>query len=284
MSNRETALPSDEGSRRLLPVTAPPMKRYLTLLLSLLFVLPLPAQSRREALLEYQARRRQAYTEFRDNYRKACADFMRKRWEAFRAEAPVPVPERREPDIPVMKHPDAPSVPTQDRMPYDKVVDLPEPAPEMPDAPGIAETPVLPGKPAAGKGDGDNGVQQGRKPAAGTDDAAPAVDVSRPFKFTFYGTGCSVSLAAKHRFNLASVQENSVANAWEGVSRGSYDAVAAECVALKKALGLNDWGYYDLVRTLADGFCGPKTNESVVLQSFLMALREWTTRGSGCDS
>lgn len=49
------------------------MKRYLTLLLSLLFVLPLPAQSRREALLEYQARRRQAYTEFRDNYRKACA-------------------------------------------------------------------------------------------------------------------------------------------------------------------------------------------------------------------
>ena len=154
------------------------MKRYLTLLLSLLFVLPLPAQSRREALLEYQARRRQAYTEFRDNYRKACADFMRKRWEAFRAEAPVPVPERREPDIPVTKHPDAPSVPTQDRMPYDKVVDLPEPAPEMPDAPGIAETPVLPGKPAAGKGAGDNGVQQGRKPVAGTDDADPAVDVS----------------------------------------------------------------------------------------------------------
>ena len=278
MSNRETALPSDEGSRRLLPVTAPPMKRYLTLLLSLLFVLPLPAQSRREALLEYQARRRQAYTEFRDNYRKACADFMRKRWEAFRAEAPVPVPERREPDIPVMKRPDAPSVPTQDRMPYDKVVDLPEPAPEMPDAPGIAETPVLPGKPAAGKGAGDNGVQQGRKPAAGTDDAAPAVDVSRPFKFTFYGTGCSVSLAAKHRFNLASVQENSVANAWEGVSRGSYDAVAAECVALKKALGLNDWGYYDLVRTLADGFCGPKTNESVVLQSFLMAEAGYKVR------
>ena len=160
----------------------------------------------------------------------------------------------------------------------DKVGDLPEPAPEMPDAPGIAETPVLPGKPAAGKGDGDNGVQQGRKPAAGTDDAAPAVDVSRPFKFTFYGTGCSVSLAAKHRFNLASVQENSVANAWEGVSRGSYDAVAAECVALKKALGLNDWGYYDLVRTLADGFCGPKTNESVVLQSFLMAEAGYKVR------
>lgn len=104
------------------------------------------------------------------------------------------------------------------------------------------------------------------------------MDVSHPFKFTFYGTGCSVSLAAKHRFNLASVQENSVANAWEGVSGGAYDAVAAECVALKKALGLNDWGYYDLVRTLADGFCGPKTNESVVLQSFLMAEAGYKVR------
>ena len=93
------------------------MKRYLTLLLSLLFVLPLPAQSRREALLEYQARRRQAYTEFRDNYRKACADFMRKRWEAFRFEAPVPLPERKEPPQPVVKQPDDSAAPTQDRIP-----------------------------------------------------------------------------------------------------------------------------------------------------------------------
>lgn len=260
------------------------MKRYLTLLLSLLFVLPLSAQSRREALLEYQARRRQAYTEFRDNYRKACADFMRKRWEAFRAEAPVAVPLRREPDRPVTKHPDGISVPTQDRMPCDKVVDLPEPAREMPGAPGIAEVPALPGNPAAEKGARGNGAEEGRKPAAGTDAAAPAVDVSRPYKFTFYGTDCSVSLAAKHRFGLPSVQEGNVADAWERVSGGSYDAVAEECRAMKKALGLNDWGYYDLVRTLCDTFCGRKSNESVVLQSFLMAeagYRVRLARGDG---
>ena len=82
------------------------MKRYVILLLSLFFAVPLAAQSRREALLEYQARRRQAYAEFQDNYRKACADFMRKRWEAFRSEAPVPLPERKEPPQPVVKQPD----------------------------------------------------------------------------------------------------------------------------------------------------------------------------------
>lgn len=256
------------------------MKRYLTLLLSLLFVLPLPAQSRREALLEYQARRRQAYTEFRDNYRKACADFMRKRWEAFRAEAPVAVPLRREPDRPVTKRPDAPSVPTQDRIPYDKVIDLPEPAPMVSDMPEAAETPSMPEKPVAGTGNTGNGssVGSGRTPGTGTDAATPSVDTSRPCRFMFYGTDCSVSLAAKQRFTLASVQEGSVANAWERVAGGSYDVVAAECQTLKKALGLNDWGYYDLVRTLCDAFCGRKSNESALLQSFLMAEAGYKVR------
>ena len=77
------------------------MKRYLTLLLSLLFVLPLPAQSRREALLEYQARRRQAYTEFRDNYRKACADFMRKRWGLSAPRLRYPCPNAGNPMSPL---------------------------------------------------------------------------------------------------------------------------------------------------------------------------------------
>lgn len=101
------------------------MKRYLILLLSLFFAVPLAAQSRREALLEYQARRRQAYAEFQDNYRKACADFMRKRWEAFRSEAPVPLPERKEPPQPVVKQPDESAAPTQDRIPYKEVVEAP---------------------------------------------------------------------------------------------------------------------------------------------------------------
>lgn len=261
-----TALPSHEGGPPSFTRNRSPMKRYLLLLLSLLFAVPIPAQSRREALLEYQARRRQAYTEFRDNYRKACADFMRKRWEAFRAEAPVPLPERREPDLPVSRQPDAPAAPTQDRIPYDKITDLPEP-------PAAAGVPAGPDKPAAGKD--APAVPDAPK---GGDAAAPAVDASKACRFTFYGTGCSVSLEAKHRFRLASLQESSVANAWERVAGGSYDAAAAECAGLKKAMQLNDWGYYDLVRTLGDAFCGAKSGESVVLQSFLMAEAGYKVR------
>lgn len=244
------------------------MKRYLILSLSLLFAVPLAAQSRREALLEYQARRRQAYAEFQDNYRKACADFMRKRWEAFRSEAPVPLPERKEPEQPVVKRPDESAAPTQDRIPYKEVVEAPVSA--QPEVPALPQTPAVPDAPAATKVP-DVKKDEGRTPPAGKGSPAPAVGTSRPCRFTFYGTDCSVSLAAKHRFRLASLQENSVADAWERVAGGSYDPVAKECRELKEQLRLNDWGYYALVRTLSDEFCGKQSAESVVLQSFLMA-------------
>lgn len=241
------------------------MKRYLILLLSLFFAVPLAAQSRREALLEYQARRRQAYAEFQDNYRKACADFMRKRWEAFRSEAPVPLPERKEPPQPVVKQPDESAAPTQDRIPYKEVVEAPvrtvpaipatPVAPEVPGAPEEPDGPKAPDAPAEPKLPGTKKDGDRTPPAAtGKGGPAPAVVTSRPYRFTFYGTECSVSLAAKHRFKLASLQENSVADAWERVAGGAYDPVAKECRELKEQLRLNDWGYYALVHTLSDGF------------------------------
>ncbi|WP_295935624.1 hypothetical protein [uncultured Alistipes sp.] len=259
------------------------MKRYLILLLSLLLAVPVLAQSRREALLEYQARRRQAYTEFQENYRKAYSDYMRKRWEAFRSEAPVPVPVRREPDVPVVKQPDAPATPTQDQIPYDKVIEQPV-APVVADVPTEPEKPVVPEKPVAPeKPADDKGKPQTPVTEPGTE-AAPAVDASRACRFAFYGTDCSVSLTSSHRFRLASLQENSVANAWDRVAGGSYDAVANECRELKKQLNLNDWGYYDLVRTLSDAFCGKKSGESVVLQAFLMAETGYKVRLARGDS
>ena len=217
------------------------MKRYVILLLSLFFAVPLAAQSRREALLEYQARRRQAYAEFQDNYRKACADFMRKRWEAFRSEAPVPLPERKEPPQPVVKQPDESAAPTQDRIPYKEVVEAPvrtvpetpatPAAPEVPGAPKEPDGPKAPDAPAEPKLPGTKKDGDRTPPAAtGKGGPAPAVVTSRPCRFTFY-----------------------------------------ECRELKEQLRLNDWGYYALVRTLSDGFFGKQSAESVVLQSFLMA-------------
>lgn len=70
---------------------------------------------------------------------------MRKRWEAFRAEAPVPLPERKEPPQPVVKQPDESAAPTQDRIPYKEVVEAPvRTVPAIPATPAAPEVPGAP--------------------------------------------------------------------------------------------------------------------------------------------
>ncbi len=218
------------------------MKRIFLLGILLCCLSPLPAQTRREALLEYQARRRQAYNEFRSNYRKACADFLRKRWEAFESQQPMPRPERREPVAPIVKDPEAGTVPTHDELPFDRIVDLPAISPDGGSAPA---TPA---------------VRPEKRP-----------DTSRSLRFSFYGTECSVNLTDKERIRLSSVQESAVAAAWERICAGGCDKAAAECMELKRQLKLNDWGYYELARAIAERACGEGTNESVLLRAFLMA-------------
>ncbi len=220
------------------------MKRLLLLGILLCSLAPLGAQTRREALLEYQARRRQAYTEFRSNYRKACADFLRKRWEAFDSQQPIPRPERREPVAPVVKEPDAGTAPSRDELPFDRIVDLPATPP-------------------------DNAPAQAPAPADNRPEKRP--DASRSLRFTFYGTDCSVNLTSGSRIRLSSVQESAVAAAWERICSGGCDKAAAECQELKQQLKLNDWGYYELARAIAEQACGEATNESVLLRAFLMA-------------
>lgn len=225
------------------------MNRYCLLLLTLLTATPLAAQSRREALLEYQARRRQAYTEFRDNYRKACADYMRKRWEAWHPEAPRPLPERQEPVHPVVKAPEAPAPATSEQLRYDEIIVI-SPALEPETQAVTPESPTT----------------------------------ARPFRFSFYGTDCSATLTRAQKFRLTSTQENAVATAWEHIAAGGYDRVAEECQELKRQLRLNDWGYYELTRTLAEAFCGADTDESVLLRAFLLAeagYRMRLARGDG---
>lgn len=238
------------------------MKRSILLLLTLLMSMPLLAQkTRQQALLEYQARRRKAYTEFSANYRKACSDFMRKRWEAFQTKAPLPMPERKEPINPIVKQPDALTVPTPVQIPIDQVVDLrPTPSPKTPVPPKPA-TPAAPAKPAAPT----------TPQKLTTSSTKPDINQSRPLKFTFYGTACSTTLTASQKLQLSSLQENAVANAWDKITGGGYDQAARECLELKKQLKLNDWGYYDLVRTVANTFYGDNSNESILLQSFLLA-------------
>lgn len=256
-----------------------------------------PAEARREALLEYQARRRQAMQEYQENYRKAAAEYMRKRWEAFNVQSPDAMPERKEPIAPVVKQPTSVTPPSERKMPTEEVVDMRKPTPTptpsptpaapkpevkpqpqkpvapakpAPAAPAPEKRPTTPSKPAPEKKPAEPAKPTPAKPAEPTV-SKPATDTSRPMKFNFYGTPCSVSLTSANVIRLTSTQEGAVATAWEQITSGAFDKVVEECRQIKEQLCLNDWGYYTLAQTIADNFCGKSSNESILLQSFLMS-------------
>lgn len=251
------------------------MKRLIIILFAII-ALPLSAQTRREALLQYQANRQKALTEYSTNYRNACVEFMRQRWEAFNVEAPVAMPERKEPVEPVVK-PTAtdvkPTTPSQAvTTPAEPVKPTAEPQPK----------PATEGKPLPEKVQPKTPSATPLRPAVTPDAVAStpkpkapiAPTTSNPshsFKFTFYGTECSVPFNSTHTINLSSISENAVATAWQSIASGKFDPISAECKKLSKQLNLNDWGYYSLVRTVADTRYGENSNKSLLLQSFLLS-------------
>lgn len=212
----------------------------------------LTAQTRREALLQYQANRQKALTEYSSNYRKACAEFMRKRWETFNAEEPTPLPERKEPLTPIVKTEVVPTS-TKPVVPESKPNTMPQ---EMPK--GIV----------ASQPKQEQVIQPSPKKDPITN---PKTDTSRSLKFTFYGTECSISFDRNNSINLTSLNEDAVASAWQSIASGRFDRIFGECQTIRKNLKLNDWGYYRLAQSVGEACFGENSDKSRLLQSFLLS-------------
>ena len=233
------------------------MRRFLLFTFAVITLLPLSAQTYKEALLEYQANRNKAMAEYQSNYRNACAEYMRKRWEAFNAEVPVVMPERKEPTEPVVKERPEVKEPQPTTQPAKPEEQKPTIQPAQPKQPVVPEA-----KP----------IQKPEVPkVVAPQETTPKVDTSQALKFSFYGTKCSVSFNSSHSINLSSVSENAVASAWQTIVSGKFDRIFEECKSIKTALNLNDWGYYRLIQTVADTCYGTSTPKSLLLQTFLMS-------------
>lgn len=88
-------------------------------------------------------------------------------------------------------------------------------------------------------------------------------------KINFGGTNFYVSNAMNRACNLKGVSENAIADAYEALCSTNYAALLKDCDQIKKALSLNEWGYFTLLRQLSDVSCGT-SDESVVMQQFLL--------------
>jgi hypothetical protein len=97
------------------------------------------------------------------------------------------------------------------------------------------------------------------------------IPTTKEFNFICYGTPCTVRFDNSLRFKLNSNSENAVADAWQQLSSEMSEILLEDCLRLRKDLSLGDWAYYCLLRDLGDSYFGTNTDESKVMQAYLLA-------------
>lgn len=101
-----------------------------------------------------------------------------------------------------------------------------------------------------------------------------------PMPFTFFGESCTVRLKpGTGEVKLPVPSNQNISNAWKELSDGRYDAMFADCMAIREKLKLNDWGYFQLSKRVAEEYCEAKnSNNSKILQAFLMTQAGYKIR------
>lgn len=98
------------------------------------------------------------------------------------------------------------------------------------------------------------------------------------FHFAYQQTECKVPLDERYRFTLESTDNNSCANIWDKLSSLDIEELISGCLELKENMRLNDWGYIDMCRTMTNRFFPDHSNESRLLQMFILTQSGYKVR------
>ena len=97
--------------------------------------------------------------------------------------------------------------------------------------------------------------------------------------FYFYGTECRVTWSQEMLFKLETVSEKAVSKIWwQLAEREEYDKIIFDCLDLRDELQLCDWGYLKLVEAFSNNFYGNRTNESVLMQMYILTQSGYQVR------
>ena len=216
------------------------MKFRLILMGMVLCIAQGHAQNNKGNLHEFfEEFRRDAHKEF-DDFRQQCMEefleFVKNPWKEFEEEKPVPAP--KEDLLPPV------TIPEEER------------GKPIEDKPVIIEEVVQP-----------QPVEPQPVPVSPIEEVP--VENDKYVNFTFFGTPSKVRFDLADRVIMESIDENSVANALNAMSEGSYDNLILDCLALRENLQLSDWCYLQMLKILAEEISGTGTNEATVLLAYL---------------
>jgi hypothetical protein len=178
--------------------------------------------------------------------------------------AVTPPVEKPKPAVPAVKpEPERKPEPTVKQEPLVKPVQevKPEPKPEPPKVVAIPEVKPEPPKPQP--------VPTPKPAPAGGKSSPLYAGGSGRTALSFGGENFYVSNALRGACRLTAVDENSIANAYEALCKTDYQPLLKDCKEIKKALALNDWGYFTLLNQVSDSYTN-NADASVVMQLFLL--------------
>lgn len=196
-------------------------------------------RQRQQSTQRYSDARKKAmdeYAEFRRKANEEYARYMQEAWEAMKVskgETPPAQPKlRRAPQVVPDKLPAATPLP-------DPIV---APAPRQLPPPAV--------------------------PKENIPEPAPEMPT---LSFGMYNTPCTVHASDDLRFNLSSLKEKDIAEAWRTLSTEKYDGLLHDCLEQRQRLHLSDWGYIRLLKNMSESLLpGQQDKETVLLQMYLL--------------
>ena len=182
------------------------------------------------------------YAAFRKRANEEYAAAVRQEWTRMGVKPAVPKP--KEPAPPRPPKPQIDKIPSTVPLPQGEVVPLPK----------LIDPVPLP-------------------PIPEPEPSVPTMQVP------FYGTRCSVHADADAlRFMLPSLEEKSMAQAWQQLSQEKYDGLLHDCMEQRDAMKLSDWGYITLLGRVSEQLLGKGSNEAVLLQMYMLAQSGYRVR------
>ena len=256
------------------------MRRYLLLGLTLLMMFPLKAQVEKEGDFEKMKKESQdMFEQFKEQANKEFEDFRKKandEYARFMEEAWTPYTVKDAEEIPMEPKPvityEHEARVTNSKIEYDVIKDVPTdrlPSQRLPLASISNEDFELVGQP------------EPLDPIMATFDASATMQ-----SLSLYGSAIKVRVEPepKKPIKLKNLSEKSIARMWKKLSCPYYDNIVAECLRQRKACNLCDWAYVKLTEKMANKYFGQGTDESIVLQMYILVQSGYQMRIAMADN
>lgn len=256
-------------------------------------------EARKNEYKTLRTEQRKEYEEYRKQLNAEYAEYMRQAWPEYKVKPAKPVPPRKEPPKPVVKTPEEPAtlpviLPVPQEEPVVEPANVPAEEPTEEPAEPIGEPEMEPiAEPEEEDTDEPEEVvlpfdevvplaepAQPVVPAIPLPEVTPVVTSVPGHTFSYYGTSCKIAgMNSTHRFVLAGVKEEHVADAWVTLAADKYLSVLAQCAEYREKLNLCDWGYVRFLQEMTESFFpASQRNEAVLLQVYLLVQSGYKVR------